>query len=202
MKHFFGVHTRQHIALSFFVLVLMLFSTLPIIPANGGENNSDDMVISLTANDEPLGEVLKKISLANGYEFILDNEWQNHPVTIDIEKVSLNQALKQILKDLNHVIIYDSDQKIIIKIYGKAVSGSISSVPLPGGVSSAPLKDESSVGKAESELPASQDIEKEETSGTEETPSDDNAVSGQQSKSRTVINKRKKRHKLNDSDEE
>jgi type II secretory pathway component GspD/PulD (secretin) len=201
MKHFFGVYTHQHIALFFFAFFLMLFSMLPIIPANSGETNINDKVVSLTVKDEPLGEVLKKISMANGCEFILDNEWQNHPVTADLEKVSLNQALTRILRDLNHVIIYDSDQKIRIVIYGKAVSGGASTIPLSGGVYSAPVKDESSVETSEPELPASQDVEKEETSGTEETPLDDTAVSDGKPKTHAPLRKQNKRHNVDDSDE-
>lgn len=201
MKQFFGVYIHQHIVLYFFVFFLMLFSMLSIIPANGGESNIDDKVVSLTVKDEPLGEVLKKISMANGCEFILDNEWQNQPVTADLEKVSLNQALKRILRDLNHVIIYESDQKIRIVIYGKAVSGGASSFPSSGDVSSVPLKDESTVETPEPELPASQDVEKEETSSTEETPSGDNTVSDRKPKTHAPLRNRNKKRNVDDSDE-
>ena len=186
MRHYYGVFIRQHVALYCFVFFVMFFSLMPIVTAAGGENNMDDKVVSLTVKDEPLGEVLRKISSANGCEFILDNKWISHRVTADLEKVSLNLALIRILRDLNHVIIYDSDQKIKIIIYGKIESKSVSSVPSTAG---------SSARMPEPELPASQAVEKDESS-------DANAVSGRKFKSRALINKRKKRHRLEDMNKE
>jgi hypothetical protein len=76
-------------------------------------------LISMTIEDEPLGDVLKKISMATGYEFSLDDSWQSYRVTASLEKVSLHKGLKRILRNLDNAIIYGSDRKIKIIIYDK-----------------------------------------------------------------------------------
>jgi hypothetical protein len=55
--------------------------------------------------------VLKKVSMAAGYEISLDNKWQSYRVTVSLEEVSLHKGLKQILRNLNNAIIYDSNKK-------------------------------------------------------------------------------------------
>jgi hypothetical protein len=85
----------------------------------GNKTGPGDEFISLTAKNEPLGDVLKKISMATGYEIILDNNWRGYPVTVSIEDIPLNKGLKRILKDLNNVIVYVSSKKIKIIIYDK-----------------------------------------------------------------------------------
>jgi type II secretory pathway component GspD/PulD (secretin) len=192
MKRYFSVFTYRVIALNFFVFLFMIFLMLPVVTAAGGKSNTDDTVISLTAKDEPLGEVLNKISMSTGYKFSLDNEWESSRVSAVLENVTLHQALSQILRDLNHVIIYSTDQKITIIIYGKAAFE---------GASTVPSIDKSSAPTPVPELPPSQAVEQEESSGTEETPSDANVDSDQKSKSSALINKREKKHKPNDSDE-
>ena len=109
--------------------------------------------------------MLKKISMATGYEINLDSEWQSHRVTASLEDVSLDKGLKRILRNLNYVIIYGSDQKIKIIIYDKIASE---------GVSSAPSTDKSFNSTSVPGLPASQVLEKEDSSGTEESSGQDN----------------------------
>jgi len=129
MKHYFDVFTLQHIALNILLFIVMLSLILPIVSASGGETDTDHKVISLTVKDEPLGDVLKKISMATGYEISLDNKGQSHLVTVSLEKVSLHKGLKRILRNLNNVIIYGSDKKIEIIIYDKTTPEAVSSAP-------------------------------------------------------------------------
>ena len=129
MKHYFDVFNLQHIALNILWFLVILSLILPIVSTAGGETDTDHKVISLTVKDEPLGDVLKKISLATGYEISLDNKGQSHLVTVSLEKVSLHKGLKRILRNLNNVIIYGLDKKIEIIIYDKTTSEAVSSVP-------------------------------------------------------------------------
>jgi type II secretory pathway component GspD/PulD (secretin) len=112
----------------------MLSLILPIVSSAGNETNTADELISLTVKDEPLEDVLKKVSIATGYEISLDNKSQSYRVTASLEEVSLHKGLKQILRNLNNVIIYGSSKKIKIIIYDKTT---------PEGVSSAPSTDKS-----------------------------------------------------------
>jgi len=129
MKHYFDVFNLQHTALNILLFLVMLSLILPIVSTAGGETDTDHKVISLTVKDEPLRDVLKKISMATGYKISLDNNGEGHLVTVSLEKVSLHKGLKRILRNLNNVIIYGSDQKIKIIIYDKTTSEAVSSVP-------------------------------------------------------------------------
>jgi type II secretory pathway component GspD/PulD (secretin) len=193
MKHYFSMLTYQRISFIFFVFFFMIFLMFPIATAAGGESNAEDKVISLSANAEPLGEVLNKISMASGYKFILDKEWENSRVTVALENVTVNQALNQILRDLNHVIIYGTDQKVKIVIYGKAAHESATPIPSMG---------ESSVEKPVPGLPPAEAVEQEESPDTEGMPPNADVVTDREAKSRAVINKQKKRQKIDDSDKE
>jgi len=129
MKHYFSVFTHHHIALDIFLFLAILSLIFPIVSTADSEANTYDKLISLTVKDEPLGDVLKKISLATGYEINLDNEWQSHRVTASLEEVSLHKGLKRVLRNLNNVIIYGSSRKIKIIIYDKTAPEGVSSAP-------------------------------------------------------------------------
>jgi hypothetical protein len=188
MKHYFNVFAHHHIALIILLFLATLSLFLPISSWAANETNAGDELISLTVKDEPLGDVLYKVSMATGYDISLDNKWQNYRVTASLEKVSLHKGLIQILRNLNYVIIYGSDQKIKIIIYDKTASE---------GVSSAPSTDKSFNRTSVPRLPASQVLEKEDSSGTEEKPSDDSGGSGQESETNAPTSKGDKKTKPN-----
>jgi hypothetical protein len=188
MKHYFNVFAHHHIALIILLFLATLSLFLPISSWAANETNAGDELISLTVKDEPLGDVLYKVSMATGYDISLDNKWQNCRVTASLEKVSLHKGLIQILRNLNYVIIYGSDQKIKIIIYDKTASE---------GVSSAPSTDKSFNRTSVPRLPASQVLEKEDSSGTEEKPSDDSGGSGQESETNAPTSKGDKKTKPN-----
>ena len=188
MKHYFNVFAHHHIALIILLFLATLSLFLPISSWAANETNAGDELISLTVKDEPLGDVLYKVSMATGYDISLDNKWQNYRVTASLEKVSLHKGLIRILRDLNYVIIYGSDQKIKIIIYDKTASE---------GVSSTPSTDKSFNRTPVPRLPASQVLEKEDSSGTKEKPSDNSVVSGQESENNAPTNKEDKKTKPN-----
>lgn len=76
-------------------------------------------LISLNTSNEPLAEVLANVSQASGCELIIDENWVDLPITVKFEAIPLDQALKRILAKVNHAIIYQSDRKVLIKIYDK-----------------------------------------------------------------------------------
>jgi hypothetical protein len=81
---------------------------------------SDEPLFSLTADAEPLGDLLHEIARQTGYQFTLDGQWQDHPVSAAITNLPLEQGLKRLLRSLNHTIIWDSDRHITIMVFGKA----------------------------------------------------------------------------------
>ena len=83
-----------------------------------GKSDFNELV-SLNANNEPLSEVLENVSQASGYEFIIDENWEDLPITVKFDAIPLDQALKRILANINHAIIYNSDRKVLIRIFEK-----------------------------------------------------------------------------------
>jgi hypothetical protein len=105
-------------------LILCLF----LLPGSGGvagspavaQDATGDPRISLTADNEPLGDVLATITRDTGYRFTLDRKWQDHPVSATIGGLPLEQGLKRLLRSLNHTIIWDADRTVTIMVFGKA----------------------------------------------------------------------------------
>jgi hypothetical protein len=95
-----------------------------------GAEAQDEPHISLEAKNQPLGDVLKKISLDTGFKFRLNDQWRIHPVNATMKNISLHRGLKIILKGLNHAIIYESGKSIKIAIYGKVEPGNTDSSPV------------------------------------------------------------------------
>ena len=87
-----------------------------------GENSVADEIISLNVTNEPLGEVLEEISATTGYQFSIPADWEEFPITASIQDEPLHKALKIILRKLNNAVIYESEQKVKIKIYDESAS--------------------------------------------------------------------------------
>ena len=182
MKHYFNVFAHHHIALIILLFLATLSLFLPISSWAANETNAGDELISLTVKDEPLGDVLYKVSMATGYDISLDNKWQNYRVTASLEEVSLHKGLKRILRNLNSIIIYVSSKKIKIIIYDKTASEEASLAPSTDqSVERTPVSQRRPYRPSEHRLPASQVLEKEGGSGTDEGSFDNPIVSGQES---------------------
>ncbi len=178
-KQYLSVLFDQPVALNVYIFLAMLFLILPIASSAGNKTNSGDELITLTAKDEPLGDVVKKISGATGYEIILDNNWQSYPVTVSLEEVPLNKGLKRILKDLNNVIVYVSSKKIKIIIYDKiSHEKGPPALSTDTSVDRSPLSPQRSYRPTAPGIPDSQDLEKNEASHDNPAVSDEESETG------------------------
>jgi hypothetical protein len=86
------------------------------------ENSKAEELISLDIKNKPLGEVLEDISAETGYQFSIDESWNDFPVTASIKNEPLHKGLQRILRNLNTAVIYGSDGIIKIKIYEREKS--------------------------------------------------------------------------------
>ena len=114
IKPFIYLYKKYRFA--FWLRVLFIFLILYGF-AQGKSEFSE--LISLNTSNEPLAEVLDTVSQASGYEFIIDENWDDLPITVKFEEIPLDQALKRILANVNHAIVYNSDRKVLIRIYEK-----------------------------------------------------------------------------------
>ena len=177
MNHYLSAFANHRISL----IILLFLGTLSLfLPVSSSA--ADEKLISLAVKDEPLGDVLYKVSMATGYDISLDNKWQNYRVTASLKKVPLHKGLKRILKNLNSAIIYVSSQKIKIIIFDKTAPEGASNTPSDEkSVDRTPVSQRPSYrpGRQPPPLPTSQAIEKEDSSGTNEEPLDTPVVSDQ-----------------------
>ena len=191
MNHYFSAFADHRIALIILLFLATLSLFLPVSSSAASEIDSGEKLISLTVKDEPLGDVLYKVSMATGYDISLDDKWQNYRVTASLEEVSLQKGLKRILKNLNSAIIYVSSKKIKIIIFDKTASEGASytssdekpldKTPVSQNPSYRPWRERQPP-------PTSGDINKEDGVETNEEPSGNTVVSDQESETRTPNN--------------
>ena len=186
MNHYFSVFAHHRIALIILLLLATLSLLLPMSSWAANETDTGEELISLNVKNEPLGDVLYKVSMATGYDISLDSKWQNYRVTASLEEVSLHKGLKRILKNLNSAIIYVSSKKIKIIIYDKTASEGTALAPSTDqSFERTPGSQRRPYRPSEHQPPTSQAVEKEDRPGTNEEPSDTSVVSDQESETST-----------------
>ncbi|UCE51484.1 MAG: hypothetical protein JSV31_19795 [Desulfobacterales bacterium] len=115
---------EQHFTVICFLFSLICCLGLFISRPAHTDNSVAEEIISLDATGQPLGEVLDDISEATGYQFSIDESWEEFPINASFKNEPLHKGLKIILRNLNNAVIYGSDRKIKIIIYeAEAVSG-------------------------------------------------------------------------------
>jgi len=191
MNRYFSVFADHRTALIIFFFLAILSLFFPVSSSAASEIDAGQELISLSVKDEPLGDVLYKVSMATGYDISLDNKWQNYRVTASLEQVPLQKGLKRILKNLNSAIIYVSSKKIKIIIFDKTASGDASFSPSNEKSPDRTPGSQRPTYRSRNQqhpLPTSQAIEKENSSGTNDEPLGNPAVSDQGSEVSTPDN--------------
>ena len=88
------------------------------------EAAADQVVLSLDARNDSLGNVLNKLAESSGYRIEFNRKWSDYPVNVRIKDESLDDALKRVLNDFNYAIVWDERAKIVtLFIYGATEPG-------------------------------------------------------------------------------
>jgi hypothetical protein len=89
----------------------------------GSESGEEPTVFLLDVKDEPLTEVLNKISKLTGYEIAVAGRWAYLPITVSIKNASIHKALNKVLSGFNHTIVVDdSKKKVTLTLYDPGVT--------------------------------------------------------------------------------
>lgn len=124
--------TLFYLAIGIGIVAVMGFLEGPPLAA---QETTQEPLISITAVNQTLGEVLDLITGETGYQFNIDPKWENHRISASLHGVPLERGLKRLLRSLNHSIIWESDNIITISVYGKSESsrdqGDVSFAPPP-----------------------------------------------------------------------
>lgn len=90
---------------------------------DGAENR-----VTLSAENQPLGEVLQSIQKASGVDVVLtDKKWTNDPITCSIKTLELEKALGVVFGGYNYVLAFEADKgavsKVLVTVYEKRDEG-------------------------------------------------------------------------------
>jgi hypothetical protein len=86
------------------------------------DGHASDEQFSMQFQDKTLAAVFKELTRMSGRPIAFDKQWANHPINIRFANLSLEMAIAKILKNFNHVLIFEEDN-IQIKIYGVVTPG-------------------------------------------------------------------------------
>jgi hypothetical protein len=99
------------------------FLLLICVALAGSETIATNHTISLTVRNQPMVDVLAKISDMTGFSLSISPEWEQMPITVSFDNESLHNGLKRILSKLNYAIIYGSGKHIALVIFDGATKG-------------------------------------------------------------------------------
>ena len=100
---------------AFIVMLILAFTMLSDGYASGEQ-------FSMRIQDKTLAAVFQELTRMSGRPITFDKQWANQPINTRFTNLSLEMALAKILKNLNHVVIFEEDT-IRIKIYSVVTPG-------------------------------------------------------------------------------
>lgn len=134
MKHFWVCKHKTdreafnpRTAFIFLCLCGIFFVNILPVPFLGIPTGYAEPRFSVSSNNEPLQNTLVKISNATGYQIEITKGWKNKPLTADLNKVTLEEGMKAIIRGLgrpNYVMIVDDQKKKVeIRIIDDSSTG-------------------------------------------------------------------------------
>jgi len=111
---------KPSITFIMFVFVVFLVglpsANLPAAYCWGADKESAAPAITLDVQNEPLQSVLGKISNTTRWKIKTPDRWMDKPVTQTLNKVTLEEALRSVLKNAgieNLLLMYDENIKVV-----------------------------------------------------------------------------------------
>lgn len=109
-----------------FLCGVFLINILPL-PFFGIRTGSAEPVFSITSDNEPLYEVLAKISKSTGYKIEITKGWQDKSLTASLKKMTLEKGIREIMRIIGEtsyaVVLNDSMKKVEIRIFDVSSPG-------------------------------------------------------------------------------
>ena len=120
---FRNVNINRHLKINEWLLLVayvsLFFSVInPPKESFAANIDSKKALITIEAKQEPLRNVLKKISKASGYEIQFNTQFGNSPVSLNLDNVTLREAIARVLKNYNHIAVWEEKKrKLVIFIF-------------------------------------------------------------------------------------
>lgn len=134
--------------------------------------------VSLDLANSSLSAALENLTRQTGYQFDLGDQWKDHPITLKVREISLQECLQRLLEPFNYAIVLESDEHIALNIFGEQTAVRAlpaTRVPLPRSnqvTRPAPPPEEEEEEEDEPEEEDELDEEEEEESELEEGEGD------------------------------
>lgn len=105
----------------FVFLCLILLTTMLPLPFWGSDPGYTASFFSVTSDNEPLKEVLARISKTTGYKIEITKGWDDKTLTVNLRKIDLEKGLREIMRIMGgpnySLIINESGKKVEIRIF-------------------------------------------------------------------------------------
>ena len=121
------------IGLIIFTLILIL-SFVPYCRAE--KYSPKHLNLDITIRQQPTEKVIRQISRLSGYKIEIDKEYNDIPISLDVQGVDLNRALMEVLRSLkidNYAILMDEDIKTAAIITFPSFDGANTTFSSPTG---------------------------------------------------------------------
>lgn len=98
------------------LLAGLLSANLSRVYGWGPDRESDPPLLTLDFRNEPLRDVLGKISRTTGWKIEAPDRWMEKPVTQTVNRVTLEEGLRSVLRSAgveNLMLMYDENVKVV-----------------------------------------------------------------------------------------
>ncbi len=106
------------------IISVIFFASYTMPSAIMAKTGVLDAVVSISAENRPLGDVLVSLSEAVNYDIVVSGGWEFQPVSVQVKDRKLRFGLERILRSLgrpNHAVMVKQAQKeIVIRIFDEA----------------------------------------------------------------------------------
>jgi hypothetical protein len=105
---------------------VLLINILPL-PIFGIGTGYAEPVFSIISDNEPLNEILAKISKSIGYKIEITKSWEDKTLSVNLKKITIEKGLREIMRiagEPNYALVVDdSMKKVEIRIFDNSLSG-------------------------------------------------------------------------------
>jgi type II secretory pathway component GspD/PulD (secretin) len=99
------------------IKTLFLIAVIPIVCMTAMADYDPDKNITIEAKNQPLSQVLQRLTQTTGYTFSYNEEWADLNISVKVVNLDLDKTLRKILSNHNFAILYEADGNVRIMIF-------------------------------------------------------------------------------------
>lgn len=99
------------------IKMLLLMAAIPIFYMTAMAEVDPDAKITMEAKNQPLSQVLDRLSQNTGYTFTYSAEWADLNISVKVVNLDIDKTLRKILSNHNFAMLYEENGNIRIMIF-------------------------------------------------------------------------------------